>query len=71
MYNQPNQQQWQQPPQWPQPEPRDNTYKNLAIIFFVIGFFLGILGLIPLIGILFALASLACNVLGFIFLCLI
>lgn len=61
----------QYPPQYQQPEPRDNTYKILAIIFFVIGFFLHILGLVPLIGVLFGLAGLACDVLGFVFLLLI
>ena len=58
-------------PQYQQQPPRDNTYKNLAIIFFVLGFFLHILGLIPLIGVLFGLAGLACDVLGFVFLLLI
>ena len=63
--------QQQYPPQYQQPEPRDNTYKILAIIFFVIGFFLHLLGIIPLIGLIFWLGALACDVLGFIFLLLI
>ena len=64
-------QQQQYQPQYQPPEPRDNTYKILAIVFFVCGFFLHILGLAPLIGVLFGLAGLACDVLGFVFLLLI
>ena len=69
MYQQ-QQQPWMQPPT-PQPPQKNGTFKTLAIIFFVFGFFFHIIGLIPFIGLIFNLIAGAFDICGFIFVCLI
>lgn len=64
---------YQQQPwmQYPPQEPKNGTFKTLAIICFVVGIPLHIAGLIPIIGFMFGLFAIAFSICGFIFLCLI
>jgi hypothetical protein len=55
----------------PSQAPKNSTYKTIAIVSFVIGLIFQIIGLIPIIGFIFGLLSVVCDIAGFIFLCLI
>ena len=65
------------PPGYPQPQyqlpvrQRHEGYKTAAIILFAIGFFLHMLTLIPVIGILFGVIGAITYVVAFILLCMI
>lgn len=52
-------------------QPKNSTFKTLAIICFILGIILHIIGLIPIIGFVFDLIAGVCDLCGFVFLCLI
>lgn len=51
--------------------PRNETMKAIAIILFVVGFFLNVIALVPFFGFFFGLFGLLCDLIGFVCVCLI